>query len=406
VTSRYDPSVNQVAYDLFAGAGDASCGLIEAGYDVTSFERWNVAADTHDANHPRPTMRCDLEHHDWTGWPTPDLLWGSPPCQPFSSAGLQLGADDDRDGMPWFIAAVEALTPPIVMMENVASLAWDKHWLYVDCCVLEPMRMLGYAVEWKILDCADYGVPQNRDRFIVVARRDGGRITWPAPTHTAGDSLFLQPWVTLAEAIPRLAEMTIEHRRGAGMAERHGARPVRGDADRPSPSITTGARRLLMLRTGANSMVTGREGSRAGDGDVQPYERDIDRPSPTVDTKAATAWTLHTNRDQREDGTRQTRDASSAPAPAPALTAKAGGQWYLTRPSTTVQCDPRVPNPGHHDEEHRQFDGALRLEPHELARIQDFPDDYVFCGNKTEVATQIGNACPRTLVRVLAEANR
>lgn len=97
--------------------------------------------------------------------------------------------------------------------------------------------------------------------------------------------------------------------------------------------------------------------------DPVPYERDVDRPAPTVDTKAA-------------------------------------GSWCFDLPATTVQGTPRVAPHGHHE---RQFNDAIRVELHELAALQDFPDEYPFQGNKTQRARQIGNAVPRTLARVIVE---
>lgn len=348
-----------VAYDLFAGAGGATCGLIEAGYDVTGFEKWDVAADTHDANHERPAIRCDLETHDWGGWPVPDLLWGSPPCQPWSSAGKRLGAEDERDGMPWFLRAVAELLPPVVLMENVARLSHEPNDHYREGYLMRTLRTLGYDAQWRVLDCADYGVPQNRERFIIIARRDGGRIVWPAPTHVEGESLFLEPWVTMAGALGW------------------------GHTEAPSPVVMT-----------ARNRQTGCDVLRGSSWRHDWWQAEI----------AAGRVVLDTHRDQREDGSTQTRDPHSAPAPA--LTAKAGGQWTLERPATTIQCDPRVPNPGHHDESHRPSDGAIRLTVEQAARLQDFPAGYRFMGTKTAQFTQIGNAVPRTLARVLAEANR
>lgn len=361
MTSHKPHIVKPIAYDLFGGAGGATCGLLEAGYDVHAFERWDVAADTHDKNHDRPTHRIDLMERIPAG-PPPALMWGSPPCQPFSAAGDQLGGFDDRDCIPGFMRAVEHHRPPVVIMENVKGLSFEKHWLYVDTVLFDQLRMLGYRAEWKVLDCADYGVPQNRERFILIARRDGGRIVWPMPTHTAGDSLFLQRWVTMADALGW------------------------GHTEVPSPVVITARNR----QTGADVL----RGSSW-------------RHDWWQDEMAASRVLLDTHRDQRDDGSTQTRDPHSAPAPA--LTAKAGGQWTLERPATSIACDPRVAPPGHKgdgEDAPRQMDGAIRLTVEQAARLQDFPDGYRFTGTKTAQFTQIGNAVPRTLARVLAEANR
>ena len=135
--------------------------------------------------------------------------------------------------------------------------------------------------------------------------------------------------------------------------------------------------------------------------------RPVDGPAPTVaiSRDGNALWTLHTNRDQREDGSRQTRETS---APAPALTGKSGGQWVVERPATTVQGDPRVGRPGHKDREggEGQFDQqAVRVTVQEAAVLQSFPADYPWTGTKTAQFLQVGNAVPpRLAAHVLAAA--
>jgi len=121
---------------------------------------------------------------------------------------------------------------------------------------------------------------------------------------------------------------------------------------------------------------------------------------------------LHTNRDQRPDGSRQTRGID---APAPAFSAKAGGQWIFERPATTVQGDPRLAPPGHRYREggEPQFEedalrlsveDALRLSVEDALRLQSFPADYPVQGTKTKQFEQIGNAIPPLLAKaVLAQ---
>ena len=81
-------------------------------------------------------------------------------------------------------------------------------------------------------------------------------------------------------------------------------------------------------------------------------------------------------------------------------------KWTERRPATTIAGDTRVFQPGGHHQPGEQSENAIRLTIAELARLQDFPDDYVWCGTKTDQARQIGNAVPPTMARVLAEVNR
>lgn len=388
--------------DWFCGAGGTSTGLRAAGIDAIGIDFDARACEAHAAN-GHITIRADLGSFAFR--PGARLVWASPPCQPWSSAGEQLGADDERDMIPAWLAGLAIVLPDIAIMENVKGLTFEKNAEYLGW-IVRTLRSLGYDVQWRVLDAADYGVPQNRERFILIARRDGGPIRWPAPTHTEGDSLFLLPWVTMADALgwghdlvgfPRLAdnEHAVEL---AGIEYRE--RDLHS-TDRPSPTVTEKGRswQRWTLTTGANSMVTGRT-----DDDVQPYERAVDRPAPTIDVKAAGAWTLHTNRGQADDGTRQTRPA---PAPAPAITSKSDGQWFRTRPSTTViMGDPRISPPGHDDPavSGSQQQGAVRVTLEELAALQGFPPGYIFTGTRSDRARQIGNAVPPPLARAIVEA--
>lgn len=117
-------------------------------------------------------------------------------------------------------------------------------------------------------------------------------------------------------------------------------------------------------------------------------------PSWALTGKACSWEVLHTNRGQNEHGERQTR-GTTAPAPAPALTAKAGGQWAFSRPATTVCADARVGASGHRDRAggERQFDGdAIRLTVRDALVLQSFRPDYPVQGTKTKQFEQIGNA--------------
>ena len=221
----------------FAGAGGSSLGLERAGYTTLGFEYWKPAIDTHRAN-GMACVEADLSDPTIDATlPACDLAWFSPPCQPFSAAGDRQGEFDDRDGFPWTLRIIAATLPAVVIIENVKGLTFTTHADYFTG-VLTSIRRLGYHVEWKVLNCADYGVPQTRERTILVARRDGGPITWPAPTHTEHPGLFTEPWVTLEHVAPSVAGRRGRYRRGAGYVERGGERPdVNPRA--PAPTVHT-----------------------------------------------------------------------------------------------------------------------------------------------------------------------
>lgn len=360
------------AREDFCGAGGASCGLLEAGYESAGYDSWDKAIETQRANGHQAWL-ADLSTHDPPAPPRPWLYWASPPCQPFSAAGAGEGEFDDRDGIPWWLRILGRQLPEVAIMENVRGLTFEKHSAYL-AGMLAAVRALGYRCEWKILNAADYGVPQTRDRFVLIARRDGGPIVWPAVTHTEEAGLFTARWVSMAEAL------------GWGAGE------VRGNSNRPDqrPAVPT------------------------------------TRPAPTVTAASGKSnLLLNTGRDWQPAGTRADAQTIEADQPAPTVTAVAGQwqvwepwhaeqhrdkEWTQDRPATTVAGRALIADPGananrFNDSTKSRNDGVpVTLD--ELAALQDFPPGYTFVGNKTDRARLIGNAVPRTLARLLAEGNR
>lgn len=150
-------------------------------------------------------IRCaDVRGID--AWPTADVLIGGPPCQPFSTASRkQLGADDERNMVPEFVRAVGEVKPTVFLMENVAGLRKTKKSREYFAGVLEELAALGYRVEYRVLNAADFGVPQTRERLIVQGVRLAGgklpRIHWPTPTHARSAEGKLRPWRTVRDAL-------------------------------------------------------------------------------------------------------------------------------------------------------------------------------------------------------------
>lgn len=265
------------ALDLFCGAGGASLGLKRAGCSVVGFDKWAPAVASHQANGMEAVV-ADLAGYDWGGEATPDLLWASPPCQPFSAAGKGLGEWDDRDAVPAYLSALATLAPPVTIMENVRGLTFKKHRPYLDRVVSE-VQALGYAVEWKVVDAADYGVPQNRQRLILIGRRDRAAVSWPAKSHseTGGDGRHR--WVSMADALGWDEDDGIAPFRGSGMRERHGDRPVRL-ATRPAPTITAGFNRQNW------HLLNRRESRKWRELYGQGRTRSVNEPAPTISGEA------------------------------------------------------------------------------------------------------------------------
>lgn len=176
--------------DLFCGAGGSSLGMKNFGLDPIGFDICSRSCETRILNGLK-TVRADLNYMRWSDYKC-DLMWASPPCQPFSFAGPCLGPADKRDGMPALKTAIRDLLPNIVIMENVKGLIYGENREYLND-YFHFLISCGYKFDWRILNCADFGVPQTRERVFIIARQDSGRIGWPTPT--------VDNYVSMSEAI-------------------------------------------------------------------------------------------------------------------------------------------------------------------------------------------------------------
>ncbi len=173
--------------EICAGAGGQSYGLELAGFDhAMALEIDGDAAESLRVNRPDWNVRQgDVRDLDGAQFHGIDLLAGGVPCPPFSVAGGQLGAADERDLFPEAIRLVREAGPAAVMLENVKGLAERKFAEYRQAVVHE-LETLGYEVHWQVLNACEYGVAQLRPRFVLVAikRRYAAHFTWPTPTST------------------------------------------------------------------------------------------------------------------------------------------------------------------------------------------------------------------------------
>lgn len=181
--------------ELCAGGGGQALGLEMAGFHHAAAVEYEAQyCTTLRKNRPHwNVIQQDLRHirhEDFTGI---DLLAAGVPCPPFSIASKQLGADDDRDMFPAALKLVEHIRPRAVLFENVPGFASAKFEGYRRN-LLAGLSKLGYQPEWKILQAADFGVPQLRPRFVLVALhpKDAEFFAWPietGPRETVGSTL-------------------------------------------------------------------------------------------------------------------------------------------------------------------------------------------------------------------------
>jgi DNA (cytosine-5)-methyltransferase 1 len=183
--------------EICSGAGGQALGLEMAGFDHTGLiEIEPAACATLRSNRPSwNVIEADLRKFDGRSFKGIDLLAGGVPCPPFSVAGKQLGANDERDLFPHAIRLVDECRPRAVMLENVRGLLdaiFDDYRNKVE----KQLKKLGYVPAWRLLNASDFGVSQLRPRVVFVGiRKDiAEHFAWPKPVEdeppTVGELLY------------------------------------------------------------------------------------------------------------------------------------------------------------------------------------------------------------------------
>ena len=174
--------------EICAGAGGQALGLELAGFEhELAVELDGNACAT--LRHNRPQWKVAQGDVASSAVWNPgdyvkiDLLAGGVPCPPFTIAGKQLGATDERDLFAWAIELCGTMRPRALLLENVRGLSLPRFSAYRQH-VLDRLGQLGYVADWRLLHASDYGVPQLRPRFVLVAMRpaDFAYFTWPEPS--------------------------------------------------------------------------------------------------------------------------------------------------------------------------------------------------------------------------------
>lgn len=170
--------------EICAGAGGQALGLEQAGFEhAAAVEIDAHACATLRANRPAwHVLQEDVHEFGAKAYRGIDLFAGGVPCPPFSIAGKQLGRDDERDLFPEALRIIEAASPRAVLLENVKGFAQTKFEEYRRT-LLGELDRLGYRATWRILNACDFGVPQLRPRFVLVAMRSRywKDFKWPEP---------------------------------------------------------------------------------------------------------------------------------------------------------------------------------------------------------------------------------
>jgi DNA (cytosine-5)-methyltransferase 1 len=432
--------------DLFCGAGGTSTGLAKAAeeagrkVELLAVNHWEVAVATHAANHDWArhinAPLEGIEPRKAIGAKKLDVLVASPECTHHSTARGGRPVNDQSRASAWHVLTwAQSVEPEWIIVENVPEFrSWGpigrdgrplvsrkgetfRAWV-------AAIESLGYRVDSRILNAADYGDPTTRRRLFVIARRGRRAPVWPEPSHRdpkLGADLYSRaaPWRTAREAVidwdlrgtsifgrkKPLAEATLRRiaegiRRFGGAeagafldflvpfyGERRGQAPRTHSVDSPVPTIPTdpkfGLAHLVQYHGSAGP-------------------RSVEEPLPTATTRDRFGLVepfVITPGGANLPGGR--------PVSSPLPTVTCSDRFALVEPFMLSQQSGGAPRPVSSPVPTLATDGAVSLieprpidilfrmlQPHELAAAMSFPKDYKFTGNRGDVMKQIGNAVP------------
>lgn len=233
---------------LFAGAGGLDLGFIQAGFKIAWANDFDKDAVESYRNNVDPNIVFeDIAEINADDIPDCDVVIGGFPCQGFSVANLKRSITDERNLLyREYLRILKAKKPKVFLAENVKGiLSLDGG--EVIKTIVEEFASIGYTVQYKLLNAADYGVPQKRMRVIIIGVRNdvNAEFTYPKPTHSEDRDSGLLPWVTMRNAIadipdpdgPNANEVPNNIYSHYKVKPRNftGHRP--SDGDKPSPTI-------------------------------------------------------------------------------------------------------------------------------------------------------------------------
>lgn len=377
--------------ELFAGAGGLAVGIHQAGFEHLGLIEWDkYAVSTLQRNcieilgvDPSRVIHADARAVDYRSFEGKvDLLSGGPPCQPFSTAGANAGHADPRNMFPIFLDAVKATHPRAILMENVKGLMRSKfegYYEYIQLRLQYPFANLDPMATWeqqlpelrrlephdfpdyeryildvRLVDTADFGVPQRRERVIFMAMRADLNLAPKPPTATHSKlALLSDQWVTGA------------------YWERHGIEPYDNVAKR-DVALKDSLMASLISPEGREPWRTVRDGIS----DLPPAVLRGEEPTLLNHVQHPGARLYP-----------PCHVGSSPDFPAKALKAGTHG------------------TPGGENILYSEREGILRyFTTREAGRLQTFPDEWEFLGTWGACIKQLGNAVPVRLGQVYAKA--
>lgn len=355
--------------DLFSGVGGLSFGFAhDSDFEIIAAnEILPNMAKAYQLNHPNVKVYCKdisqfgindiindlgLDENDI------DLIVGGPPCQAYSTVGKRL--IDDPRGLLFqqYFRVLKEMKPKVFLFENVKGLlSMNKGKLFIE--IIQLFESIGYKVSYKLLNAADYGVPQIRERVIIIGTKLDSKFFFPEPTHynpLEGQQLFndLKPYLTLSDAISDL------------------------------PFIKSGEESFEYFSNPQNEFQKLMRKNSS--------QKILDHNAPNNNSKLVKLMEALPDGGTPNDLPEEMRPTSGF--------ANTYCRLWWNRPSTTITRNLSTPSSSRciHPKAPRP------LTTREGARLQCFPDNYQFYGSRGDKNLQIGNAVPTFLSEVLKDS--
>ncbi len=364
--------------DLFCGTGGFSFGFEQTGkfQVVCGIDLLPDRIETFAVNHSgAKAICCDIKSISidelCRGCPKPEVVIGGPPCQGFSSIRpfRTLTERDPRNNLfEHFALVVDALSPKCFVMENVVGLLTNQRGRALKG-VLSVFENIGYSISWRVLNAAFYGLPQRRERFILVGTKEGITFEWPEPTH------YLNGAKSMAGRFGQKCEGS----------------PLFCDGLKPANTVMDAIHDLPALASG--------ESTTHYCNDVEPteYELYMRGSCEVLTLHEATRHSPKMLEIIKHSG----HNISSLPK---GLVSSGFSSCYSRlepdRPSVTLTVN--FVHPASNKCIHPTQDRALT--PREGARLQGFPDAFEFVGTRAQIVKQIGNAVPPLFGRIIGNS--
>ncbi|CAD5373371.1 Cytosine-specific methyltransferase [Rubrivivax sp. A210] len=369
-------------FDLFCGTGGFSYGMESSnlGFDTRlGVDVLPVARTTFHKNHKRAVSICcdirklrraEVAEATKLGREEVDIIVGGPPCQGFSSIRpfRSTNDDDPRNNLfEEYASYVNYFRPKVFVLENVVGLATHKDGATIDS-MQECFEALGYRCEWRILNAAHYGVPQKRERLVMIGGRDQAKPIFPEPTHAFS---------------------------GSTIGYRDRSRVVRAVGQDLFSAQLPEAMTVMDAIGDLPPIESGDEATSYTSGPLNAYQAARRENATELRLHNATAHSRKMLEIIRHSG----RNIDCIPRHL--ITSGFSSSYSrldADEPSVTLTVN--FVHPASNRCIHPEQDRALT--PREGARIQSFDDGFEFAGNRTQIAKQIGNAVPPLLGKAIA----